>query len=373
LEIFIIEYSYMAKIIGSIYRQVLKPIAFLFDAEKVHDAFTGIGIFLGKYKTMRALTRWLFAYKNSRLEQTVLGIKFANPIGLSAGFDKDARLTDTMPEVGFGFEEVGSVTGEPCEGNPKPRLWRLPKLGSLVVHYGLKNEGCDKIFLRLAAKKFKIPVGTNVAKTNNIACADTETGIADYAKAFASLKDIGDYFTVNISCPNAYGGEPFTDPARLDRLLARLDAIPTKKPVFLKLSPDLTTERLDALIDVCSRHRVHGFICTNLTKEKKEENEIRLKGGLSGRMVKKLSDDQIAYIYKKTLGKYIIIGCGGVFSAKEAFHKIQLGASLVELITGMIFEGPQLIGEINRGLVRLMDQHGFKTISDAIGTADKNI
>jgi dihydroorotate dehydrogenase len=361
----------MAKVIGSIYRRVLKPILFHFDAEKVHDAFTSIGVFLGKYKTMRAITRGLFAYKNSRLEQTVLGIKFVNPIGLSAGFDKDAKLTDIMPEVGFGFEEVGSITGEPCEGNPKPRLWRLPKLGALVVHYGLKNEGCEKIAARLATKKFKISIGTNIAKTNNVACAETEAGIADYAKAFIALKDIGDYFTVNISCPNAYGGEPFTDSIRLDLLLARLDMIPTKKPVFLKFSPDLATEQLDSLIDVCAKHRVDGFICTNLTKEKKDENEIRLKGGLSGRVVKKLSDDQIAYIYNKTHGKYVIIGCGGVFTAKDAFHKIQLGATLVELVTGMIFEGPQLIGEINKGLVRLMDQHGFKNISEAIGTLNK--
>jgi dihydroorotate dehydrogenase len=155
---------------------------------------------------------------------------------------------------------------------------------------------------------------------------------------------------------------------RLDRLLTRLDAILTKKLVFLKFSPDLPNDRLDSLIDVCAKHRVHGFICTNLTKEKKDENEIRLKGGLSGRMVKQLSDDQIAYIYNKTQGKYIIIGCGGVSSAKDAFHKIQLGATLVELITGMIFEGPQVIGEINRGLIKLMDQHGFKTISDVVGT-----
>jgi len=363
----------MAKLVGSIYGRVLKPVLFRFDAEKVHDRFVGIGEFLGRYKATRAITRWLFAYKNPRLEQTVLGIKFANPVGLSAGFDKDAELTGIMSEVGFGFEEVGSVTGEPCEGNPKPRLWRLSKLGSLVVHYGLRNEGCEKIAARLVAKKFKLPIGTNVAKTNNVACAETEAGIADYAKAFDALRDIGDYFTVNISCPNAYGGEPFVDPARLELLLARLDAIPTKKPVFLKLSPDLNNETLDSLLAVCAKHRVHGFVCTNLTKEKKDENEIRLKGGLSGRMVKQMSDDQIAYIYDKTAGKYAIIGVGGVSSAKDAFRKIQLGATLVELITGMVFEGPQLIGEINRGLVRLMDQHGFKNISEAIGTAEKNI
>ena len=346
---------------------------FLFDAEKIHDLFTAVGVLLGKSKITRWKTRWLFSYQNPRLERTVLGIKFVNPIGLSAGFDKDAKLTDIMPEVGFGFTEVGSITGEPCEGNPKPRLWRLPQLRSLVVHYGLKNEGCEKIAARLSTKKFKIPIGTNIAKTNNVACAETEAGINDYAKAFTELKDIGDYFTVNISCPNAYSGEPFTDPARLEALMTRLDAIPTVKPIFLKLSPDLAGEKLDAIIDVCGRHRVHGFICTNLTKEKKEEHDIRLKGGLSGMLVQKLSDDQIAYVYKKTQGKYIIIGVGGVFSAEDAFRKIQLGATLVELITGMIFQGPQLIGEINKGLVRLMDKNGYKSISEVVGSASKNI
>jgi len=381
----------MAIIIGFFYRIIFKPVLFLFDAEKVHDAFTATGALLGIYRFTRAITRGLFAYKNPRLEQNVLGIKFANPVGLSAGFDKDAKLTNIMPEVGFGFEEIGSITGEPCVGNPKPRLWRLPKLKSLVVHYGLKNEGCEKISARLAGKKFAIPIGINIAKTNNVECADTEKGIADYAKAMSAFasKNIGDYFTVNISCPNAYGGEPFTDPERLDKLLARLDAIPTEKPIFLKLSPDIVGEKLDALISVCDRHRVHGFIYTNLTKEKpsaqlgsaggsagggKDLHDIRLKGGLSGMMVQKLSDDQISYIYKKTGKKYVIIGVGGIFSAEDAFRKIQLGASLVELITGMIYQGPQLIGEINRGLVKLLDEHGYKTISEAVGmVSDKGI
>ncbi len=361
----------MNKIIGFLYRNILKPILFLFDAEFVHDRFVKTGELLGRFGITRWKVRWLFAYQNPRLEQTVLGIKFVNPVGLSAGFDKDAKLTDIMPAVGFGFEEVGSITGEPCAGNPRPRLWRLPQLKSLVVHYGLKNEGCEKNAARLAKKNFKITIGTNIAKTNNVACAETEAGIDDYAKAFAALAVIGDYFTVNISCPNAYGGEPFVDPIRLEALLLRLDAIPTKKPVFLKLSPDIAGEKLDALLDVCARHRVQGFVCTNLTKEKKDQNDIRMKGGLSGMLVQKLSDEQISYIYKKTQGKYIIIGVGGIFSAADAFRKIQLGATLVELITGMIFEGPQLIGEINRGLVRLLDKNGFKNIAEAVGSLNK--
>jgi dihydroorotate dehydrogenase len=361
----------MHKPIGFLYRNLLKPILFLFDAEDVHDAFTAVGAFLGRYGLTRRLTSALFSYKNPRLEQTVLGIKFANPIGLAAGFDKDAKMIDIMPEVGFGFMEIGSVTGEPCVGNPRPRLWRLPQLKSLAVHYGLKNDGCEKIAARAKGKTFGIPVGVNVAKTNNVECADTEKGIADYAKAFETMKDIGAYHTVNISCPNAYGGEPFNDPARLEMLLTRLDGIATPKPVFLKLSPDASGEKLDALIEVCGRHRVHGFVCTNLTKERKGEADIRMQGGLSGKMVQKLSDDQIAYIYGKYGKKYVIVGCGGVFTSEDAFRKIRLGASLVQLVTGMIFQGPQMVGEVNRGLVRLLEKNGFKHVAEAIGDAHR--
>jgi dihydroorotate dehydrogenase len=361
----------MASIIAFLYKSILKPILFRFDAEKVHDAFIAIGAFLGGHQNTRSITRAFFAYKNPALEQNVLGISFANPVGLAAGFDKDAKMTDIMPAVGFGFAEIGSVTGEPCEGNLKPRLWRLPNLKSLAVHYGLKSEGGERIAARLSGKKFAIPIGVNIAKTNSVACAETEAGIADYAKVmtFFAEKNIGDYFTVNVSCPNAYGGEPFIDPERLNRLMTRLDAVSTDKPVFLKLSPDIVGKNLDALLEVCGRHRVHGFVCTNLTKEKKEENDTRLKGGLSGKVVQRLSDDQISYIYKKNGKKYLIIGVGGIFSAADAFRKIQLGASLVELVTGMIYEGPQLVGEINRGLVKLLEKNGFKNISEAVGTA----
>ena len=181
---------------------------------------------------------------------------------------------------------------------------------------------------------------------------------------------------MNVSCPNAFGGQPFTDPARLEALLSRLDTIPTEKPIFLKLSPDLTLAEVDALVAVADRHRVHGFISTNLTKVRSSlviDKVVPTQGGLSGKVVDPLSDVQIAHLYLTTKGRYIIIGVGGIFSADDAFRKIRLGASLVELITGMIFEGPQLIGEVNRGLVRLMDKHGFKNISEAIGTAHQAV
>lgn len=355
----------------SVYQVILKPIFFRFDPENIHDRMLNMGKRLSRYAFTRALTRMGFGYSHPMLAQTVLGIEFKNPIGLAAGFDKNAELTEIIPSVGFGFEEVGSITGEACVGNEKPRLWRLKKSHSLLVNYGLKNDGCEAIAARLSSKHFTFPVGTSIAKTNSPETCELDVGIADYVKAFTQFTTIGAYYTINISCPNAFGGQPFTDPARLDALLSSLDRIPTRKPIFVKFSPDITRENINQIIQVIEKHRVHGFICTNLTKKRenlkiKDEN-VPPFGGMSGKIVEDLANDMIKYLYSKVKNKYVIIGCGGVFSAEDAYRKIRLGASLVQLITGMIYQGPQVISEINRGLVRLLKRDGFANIAQAIG------
>ena len=358
--------------IAAIYKNILKRIYFRIDPEQVHDAMTHIGQRLGRYALTRTLTRLTFGYTHPILKQTIAGIEFTNPVGLAAGFDKDGVLTDIIGSVGFGFEEIGSITGRACKGNPKPRLWRMKKSKGLVVYYGLKNAGCDVIAKRLALKKFFIPIGTSIAMTNDASTATQDAGIADYAKAFETFATIGDYFTINISCPNTCMGEPFVEPTALDALLTRLDAIKTTKPVFLKLSADLSNDHINGIIEVADRHRINGFICTNLTKDRGNENikdaNIPPYGGMSGKLVQDRSDAMIGYIYKRTRGRYIIVGCGGIFSANDAYKKICSGASLVQMITGMIFEGPQVISEINRGIVELLKQDGFKTLSEAIGS-----
>ncbi len=363
--------------IAWLYKHVAKPVYFRLDPEKVHDRMTAVGEFLGRHAVTKWITSRLFRYDNQLLEQTIIGIRFSNPIGLAAGFDKNAQLMDILPSVGFGFEEIGSITGETCEGNPKPRLWRLPESKGLVVNYGLKNDGCEAIALRLGRKKFDFPIGTSIAKTNSPATVDVGAGIADYEKAFRAFSSIGQYFTVNISCPNAFGGEPFTDPARLELLLSRLDLIRTDKPIFLKLPVDLSIPELDALTAVADRYRVHGIILSNLTKNrtrseiKPEEIAGITKGGISGKPTFDASNVLIEHLYKTTGKRFVIIGCGGVFSAEDAYEKIKRGASLVQLITGMIFEGPQIIGEINRGLVRLMKRDGYNNIGEAVGSGVK--
>lgn len=362
-----------------LYKYIVKQIVFLFDPENVHDFFNIMGRFLGSNLITRFFTRAIFYYKNPMLSQKILGIKFENPVGLAAGFDKNIELYKILPEVGFGYEEGGSITGDKSEGNPKPRLWRLKKSQGLIVYYGLNNKGADEISNRIKKDKFKFPVGVSVAKTNCERTAISEEGIKDYIKGFNLTKTIGSYMTINISCPNAHGGQPFTDAESLDELLKAIVKNRNKKPIFIKMPPDLKRSELDDIIEISAKYKIDGFICTNLTKDrtnkkmmaKVHDKNIVGFGGISGKPVEDLSNETIKYLYKKTKGKVLIIGVGGIFSAEDAYKKIRLGASLLQMITGMIFEGPQVVGEINQGLVKLLKKDGLENISQAVGLDNK--
>ncbi len=366
-------------ILKFLYKNIVKRIVFLFDPEDIHDHFNKIGRFLGSNVVTRLFTRAIFYYKNEVLKQKILGIKFENPVGLAAGFDKNIELYKILPEVGFGYEEGGSITGDKCYGNPRPRLWRLKKSQGLIVYYGLNNKGADEISNRIKKEKFKFPLGVSVAKTNCERTAMSDEGIKDYLKGFNLTKEICSYMTINISCPNTHGGQPFTDPESLAKLLKVIAKNRNKKPVFLKMPPDLKRSEIDDIIEIAAKSKIDGFICTNLTKDrtnKKMMTKIHEKnivefGGISGKPVEDLSNETIKYIYKKTQGKSIIIGVGGIFNAEDAYKKIRLGASLLQMITGMIFEGPQVIGEINQGLVKLLKKDGLENISQAVGIDNK--
>jgi len=358
-----------------VYKYLLKPVFFRNDPEFIHDAMVSFGEFIGRFRILKFFLKITYGYKSVVLKQNILGINFDNPIGLSAGFDKDARLMNVLPSIGFGFEEVGSVTGNYCEGNPKPRLWRMPKSKGLLVYYGLKNRGADKIAESMGTSKYEFPVEVSVAMTNCKANLDIQNAIDDFAKAFRIMESKGDYVTINISCPNTLGGQPFIDKNNLDQLLARLDTIETQRPVFIKLSPDLNNDELDCLLDVLKSHRVHGVICANLTKKRDNpkiiENDLPLVGGVSGEPVREISNNMISHIYKREGDRFVIVGCGGVFSAEDAYNKIKLGASLVQMITGLIYEGPQVISEINQGLVELLKKDGYKNIEEARGVESR--
>jgi dihydroorotate dehydrogenase len=369
-------YSIRGSINHLLYRWVIRPLVFLWEAEKAHDKFRAFGLLFVSTVLGRFILKGLFYYKHESLNTTVDGIEYSNPIGLSAGFDKDGELTDAYPLMGFGFAELGSFTGDMCPGNPGVgrRLFRLVKSKSILVWYGLNNQGSEVISQRLKSKNFKIPIGINAAKTNNTDDFNLQTSIDDYLKTIGDFKDIGNYYTINISCPNTQDGEPFVDKKNLDALLTALDKVKQpNKPVYLKMAADLNKEEIDTIVDECLKHKVDGLVLANLTKpslsaEYFKEELIFDKGALSGLPLQRISINLIRHVYQRTRGKITIIGVGGVFDAASAYEKITAGANLIGIVTGMIFEGPQVIGEINRGLVKLLKKDGFSSIGEAVGS-----
>lgn len=364
------------ELFGAIYRVVVKPIFFLFQPEDIHDFFLAFGRLAGKCYCLKKVFEAFFAYQDKRLEQNILGIFFRNPIGLSEGYDKDANILDMLPAIGFGFTQVGTVTYMPYGGNPKPRLTRLQKSKAILVNYGLKNIGVEKITKKLKKyKSIKIPYSISVGKTNSCDTTNLEDGIADYRNCYKVLIDenIGNFYTINISCPNTFGGEPFTTPEKLGRLLDVLMPMQSAKPVLLKMPINLSWEEFKTLLDVAVSKKVHGVIIGNLNKNHldpsiKDVLPSGAKGGISGLPTRDLSNKLILETYKTYGKKLTIIGVGGVFTAEDAYEKIKRGASLVQLITGLIYGGPQIVGAINKGLVALLQKDGYNNISEAIGT-----
>ena len=364
--------------------QILRPVIFLMDPEEAHYSLKKVGVFLGSNFFTRGLTSLFFKYENKSLNTEVDGVEYKNPIGLSAGFDKDGELTKIYPSLGFGLAELGSFTGEVCPGNPGKRLFRMVKSKAIVVWYGLNNEGAEKISKRLENEDFgELRVGINAANSNLTPEFQLETSIEDYLKTMTLFKDIGDYFTVNISCPNTQDGEPFVDKGNLDALLTainkRIRPI-TDKPIYVKLAADMTIEEINTIVDACVEFGIDGVVCTNLakpefnTEHRPEEYPTakgllpKGKGAMSGLPLQRIATNVVRHVYRRTRGKLTIIGVGGIFSAKDAYEKITSGASLCHMITTMIFDGPQNINEINRGLAKLLKADGFNSISEAVGS-----
>lgn len=370
----------MSKTSTAGYRYIAKPILFLNQPDKVHDNMLALSVKAQRHPGLLHLMRATWAYQNPQyLQQEIRGITFPNPIGLSAGFDKNIQLAPVLKAVGFGFMEGGSVTYYQCDGNPRPWFYRLPAAKSLVVHAGLGNNGvhCARRAIEAYPKGTfdDFPLNVSVARTNSSTTADERLGIHDYVSSMHLLQASPrvSLFTINISCPNAFGGETFTTPKRLTKLLKQVDAMHITQPVFLKMPSDLTWPQFSALLDAASDHNVAGVTICNLAKGQararlRDQLPESVPGGLSGKPTWEASNRLIRQTYREYGGRFTIIGVGGVFSAEDAYTKITLGASLVELITGMIFEGPQLIGQINKGLVRLLQRDGFETISQAIGS-----
>lgn len=353
--------SFRRAVFALFYRTLCKPIFFLLDAEFVHNAMTWVGKILGRFTFTRFIIRALFDYSDPRLYKTLSGITFPNPVGLSAGFDYNGQLTDIIPAVGFGFVTLGTVTLDPHEGNAKPRLGRFPRSCALLVNKGFRSIGAKAIINQLEGKKFAIPIGISIGSTNK-KHRSRHAQIDDILKTFYAFEHSlvrHSYYELNISCPNTTGGQPFTQPDHLQQLLSRLDSFAIQKPIFLKMPIDLTDEQTLSLLEVTNKHSIAGVVFGNLTKDKQnpdvdpqEAKQWKAKSGnLSGKPTWNRSNHYI-HLTRQIFGpRFTIIGTGGIFSPEDAAYKLNLGADLVQLITGMIYEGPQLIGEINEALV----------------------
>jgi len=372
----------ISSVTGGLYRRLAKPVFFKFPADNVHSFFTKAGIIAQVIPFVTIVLRWVWRYDNSKLNQTVVGIEFKNPLGLSAGFDKEARLAKLMEAIGFGQVEVGSITAMPYEGNKKPWYSRLKHTKSILVNSGLRSSGVTKIADK--ADKLSEHVYTNivinasVAKTNSPECNTVEKGIEDYCKSLKRLETSPwpKLYTINISCPNTSGGEPFNKPENLKKLLNAVDDLNLKRPVFLKLPINLPWDISSQLVAVAAKSSLSGLTVGNLSKDRtlvdsRDTLTGEMRGHLSGKPCWHASNLLLANCYANYGDRFVYSGVGGVFSAEDAYTKIKLGASLVEMITGMIFNGPMIVGEINSGLVRLMEEDGYNHISQAVGVDAK--
>ncbi len=360
------------------YQRIAKPVLFSRKPDSVHKELVRTAKFVQKLPGIRALPG-LWAYQNSAvLSQTVFGLKFRNPVGLSAGFDKKIDMPRIMKAVGFGFMTGGSVTYGEAPGNKGDWFYRLPKSQSLVVNAGLPSEGTPVVSERVAKYPHTVfsrfPLVVSVAKTNSKEAAGDEMAIRDYAASLAVFDDVRNVamLEINISCPNTYGGEPFTTPGRLDVLLDAVDALALVKPVVIKMPISVPLVTFRSLLDIIAKHNIAGVTIGNLMKDRKKaklKDDLPqvVKGNLSGAPNRELTTKLVREAYERHGDKLVVIGVGGIFSAEDAYEKICAGATLVELITGMIFEGPQLIGEINSELVKLVRADGYAHISEAIG------
>lgn len=368
IVLFFIHHSYI---------HILKPIFFLFDPEKVHISMVHFGKIIGSQPLLKKLLAFLILKNVPSLNQKLAGINFSSPVGLAAGFDYEADLSQTLAPVGFGFQTIGTITKSAYEGNPRPMLGRLPKSKSLMVNKGFKNLGADATIVKLKKKRFEIPVGISIGRTNSLKLETQEGSIKDIIytfKKFESSKLNIAYYELNISCPNLSGNISFYPPKNLERLLLAIDKLRLKKPVFIKMPIEKKDEEVHAMLKVIDKHKVSGVIFGNLQKDRKhktlDKKEVArfTAGYFSGKPTFDRSNELIALTYKKYKNRFVIVGCGGIFNANDAYTKITLGASVVQLITGMIFEGPALIMEINFGLAELLKNDGFSHISQAIGS-----
>jgi dihydroorotate dehydrogenase len=346
------------------YKWFVRPLLFRFPAERVHHWVFNWLKFLLAWPGAKAVARAWYGYQSPRLAQHLWGLHFPNPVGLAAGFDKDARLIDELACFGFGFIEIGTLTPRPQPGNPQPRLFRLPADQALINRLGFNNGGVTAAVARLRRRRSQVLVGGNIGKNKD---TPNHQAQLDYEKAFAELYPVVDYFVVNVSSPNTPGLRELQEKEPLTSLLNALKIInlatDKPKPLLLKIAPDLTDAQLDDIVEIVQTLGIDGLIATNTTiaREGLRSPAAALAslgaGGLSGQPLRQRATAVIRYLRQRLGPGPVIIGVGGVYTAADAIEKLEAGATLLQLYTGFIYEGPGAVRRINRGLDRYYQTH----------------
>jgi dihydroorotate dehydrogenase len=342
------------------YKLIIRPILFLFDPEKVHYFIFSLIRFLCKIPFIPTVFRKLYQVNDKKLARNLFGLHFTNPVGLAAGFDKNAVLYSELANFGFGFIEIGTVTPEGQVGNPKKRLFRLKDDQGIINRMGFNNEGVEAVIKNLKKNKHKVIIGGNIGKNT---ATKSEDYTQDYLEVFRELHPFVDYFVLNVSCPNVGSHEKLNDKKYLLELITACqdqnNLFQIKKPILLKIAPDLNTAQLDEIIALVAETKIDGVIASNTstTRDNLKVSQERLEkignGGVSGQPIKNQSTKVIKYLADTSNKSFPIIGVGGIHSAEDALEKLNAGADLVQIYTGFIYEGPGLIKKINKALLKV--------------------
>lgn len=341
------------------YKSLIKPLLFLKKPEDAHHLTFSMMKSIFNLPGLKSFIKELYHFEDQTLERKVFGLTFKNPVGLAAGLDKDARLIDELGLLGFGFIEIGTLTPKPQEGNPQPRLFRLSGDHALMNRMGFNNGGVEEAVLQLKKKKSNIIIGGNIGKNKT---TSNEDAVKDYLICLEALHPYVDYFVVNVSSPNTPNLRDLQEKEPLKKLLAAVKAANDRKerprPILLKIAPDLTNEQLDDIIEIVQETGIDGVIATNTTvdhavlpTEKQLADSIGA-GGISGKPLRARSTEVIRYLHEASGKSFPIIGVGGIFSLEDAIEKLEAGASLIQIYSGMIYEGPGIIKKIKKGLAR---------------------
>ena len=350
------------------YKNFLRPLLFSFDPEYIHNfTIRTLAWSTQHSRILKSISAKCQLY-DSRLEIRCFGLSFPNPIGLAAGLDKNARAILAWQALGFGAIEVGSITAYPQKGNPKPRLFRLKKDKALINRFGFNNDGAESIAHRLRTRKSQIlvPLGINLGKSKVI---PLEKASEDYLDSLKLLFDYGDYFVVNVSSPNTESLRKLQHKEYLAELLSTLSSfVASRKPLLLKISPDLSWPEFDDVIELCATYNISGLILTNTTTSRVGLKTLTNKtGGLSGAPLKNLSVEFLLYAYKNSGSKLKLISVGGIFTAEDVYERLKAGASLVQVYTGFVYEGPFMLHKINTRLLELLARDKIARLEDVIG------